>query len=205
MKILLAESQPLTRAALRQTLDELCPQASFVEAAELDTALASLHDEGGFNVVLWGLSVLPLPLTEGRGAQPLLIVLSSEDTSAMMEAALTGGARGFIAKTAARDVMTAALRLLLAGSIVIPSDEATLSAHSRLTPRQRQVLRLLGQGKSNKEIGQTLGLTEGTVKLHVSAVLRALKVHNRTQAVLAAARTANLTNGANGAAHADAN
>lgn len=161
-------------------------------------ALASLHDETGFTVVLWGLPVLPLPLTDARGVLPTLVVMSSEDTSAMMEAALAGGARGFIAKSAAHDVVAAALRLLLAGSIVVPNDQAALTANSCLTPRQRQVLDLLGQGKSNKEIGQTLGLTEGTVKLHVSAVLRALKVNNRTQAVLVAARAAHLTNGAAG-------
>jgi DNA-binding NarL/FixJ family response regulator len=57
-----------------------------------------------------------------------------------------------------------------------------------LTPRQREVLTLLGQGKSNKEIARVLQLAEGTVKLHVTAILKALKVNNRTRAVVVAAQ-----------------
>ncbi|WP_092619822.1 response regulator [Roseospirillum parvum] len=71
---------------------------------------------------------------------------------------------------------------------VIPEPPAEDSVPAHLTPRQRQVLALLGQGKSNKEIARALNLSEGTVKLHVTAILKALKVSNRTGAVVAAAR-----------------
>lgn len=71
---------------------------------------------------------------------------------------------------------------------VIPEPPAQDSVPAHLTPRQREVLALLGQGKSNKEIARALNLSEGTVKLHVTAILKALKVSNRTGAVVAAAR-----------------
>lgn len=196
MKILLAENQALTRAALRQTLSEVCPEATLIEAADLDTVLAVLHDERDIGFLTWG---LPVPLTNLTQMVPhlpsVVVVFSEQDNAMAIRAAIDAGARAFLGKSAAHEVIVAALRMALAGGIYVPnSDGNPLPSKfaARLTPRQRQVLRLLGQGKSNKEIGQTLGLTEGTVKLHVSAVLRALNVSNRTQAVLAAARAANL-------------
>jgi DNA-binding NarL/FixJ family response regulator len=108
------------------------------------------------------------------------------------------GACGFISKTSSSRVMLSALRLIMAGGVYLPpammvhgtpdDSRPTIGSTSFLTPRQREVLELLGQGRSNKEIARALNLTEGTVKLHVTAILKALNVSNRTKAVVVAAQ-----------------
>lgn len=195
MKILVAEHQALARAALRQTLSEVCPEATLIEATDLDTVLAALHDERDIGLMTWGLTEALTTLTQLVPQLPaVVVVFADHDNANAIRTAVDAGARAFLGKSTPHEVIVAALRMVLSGGMYIPNgnDAVAPRISARLTPRQRQVLRLLGQGKSNKEIGQTLGLTEGTVKLHVSAVLRALNVSNRTQAVLAAAHAANL-------------
>lgn len=118
-----------------------------------------------------------------------------------MRKALDLGAAGYIPKSAGIEVMLSALRLVLVGGIYVPPDllrkaappgitevvdaAAELSPDS-LTSRQQEVLRLLGEGKSNKEIARQLDLSENTVKIHVTAVLKALGVNNRTKAAVVA-------------------
>jgi len=145
---------------------------------------------------------------------PVVILSASQDRRLVLETVRLGAA-GFIPKTSSSKVMLSALRLVLSGGIYLPpslitaedaataEDPAALlaAAHSApppaadppadippLTPRQREVLALLGQGKSNKEIARLLDLSEGTVKLHVTAILKSLNVSNRTGAVVAASR-----------------
>lgn len=146
---------------------------------------------------------------------PVIVLSASENQRLVMES-LRLGARGFIPKTSSSKVMLSAINLVLSGGCYLPPSvlahepervSAILSdpvsaldetasaidggADSRvmhLTPRQREVLALLGQGKSNKEIARVLNLSEGTVKLHVTAILKALGVSNRTGAVVAASR-----------------
>jgi DNA-binding NarL/FixJ family response regulator len=115
------------------------------------------------------------------------------------------GAVGFISKSSAREVMLQALRLVLAGGVYIPPQALGLldapdacaaspgydpgSPHSLgLTDRQAQVLALIAQGKPNKIIAGELNIAEPTVKAHVTEILRALKVTNRAQALIAARR-----------------
>jgi DNA-binding NarL/FixJ family response regulator len=127
-----------------------------------------------------------------------LLVLSATHDRATVERALDLGAMGFIPKTANTRVLIDALRLVLSGGVFVPPDcPGTGSARPRaaaraqdlgLTLRQSDVLRLLVQGKPNKLICRDLALSEGTVKVHVSAILRALNVHNRTQVVIELAR-----------------
>lgn len=112
-----------------------------------------------------------------------------------MQAALDGGAAGFISKSSPSEVILGALRLILAGGVYAPPELLTgqsaavsKSQLDALTPRQREVLALIGQGKSNKEIGKALDLSDATVKQHVSAILRTLGVANRMQAMLSARR-----------------
>ncbi|MGH8799786.1 MAG: response regulator transcription factor, partial [Casimicrobiaceae bacterium] len=117
---------------------------------------------------------------------------------ATVERALDLGAMGFIPKTANTRVLIDALRLVLSGGVYVPAElPGTAAARPRaaaraqdlgLTVRQSDVLRLLVQGKPNKLICRDLRLSEGTVKVHVSAILRALNVHNRTQVVIELAR-----------------
>ncbi len=144
---------------------------------------------------------------------PVVILSASQDRRLVLETVRLG-ASGFIPKTSSSKVMLSALQLVLSGGIYLPpsliatddpggnDDPATLLAAAHavppndappadaplLTPRQREVLALLGQGKSNKEIARLLDLSEGTVKLHVTAILKSLNVSNRTGAVVAASR-----------------
>jgi len=150
-------------------------------------------------------------LTEFRAAYPALpvVVVSASDRTSDVIRAIDLGAMGFVPKRASNDTLVEALRLVMAGGIYVPpmhlgnqnarmpAPAAIPSAESSpyqvtpsfeelgLTPRQADVLTQLLQGKPNKEIARRLGLSVETVKDHVQAVLRALGVSSRTQAVLA--------------------
>jgi DNA-binding NarL/FixJ family response regulator len=135
---------------------------------------------------------------------PLVVMAASERWNDAC-AAIDAGARGYIPKSASSAIMIAALRLILSGGIYLPpllSPGGTVaqrppfgrnglsggdsSLDRRLTPRQQEVLQCLARGQSNKEIAYQLGLSQGTVKIHIAAIFRAYKVRNRTQAVIAA-------------------
>lgn len=209
MKILIADDHALIRAALRHLLRELDSNVTIVEAADgrnvaplvashpdLELALLDLKLPGvnGFDL-----------LAELRNTYPDLpiVVLSAADDATTMRAVLDRGAMGFIPKSASNEVMLGALRLILLGGRYLPpellgttsnvlSSAATgvtpkSLADLKLTERQRDVLKLMVQGQSNKQICRALGLAETTVKIHVTAILRALNVASRTQAIVAIA------------------
>lgn len=142
---------------------------------------------------------------ELRGDYPALplLALSALDDPRTVKAVLAKGALGYVPKSSSHPVMVNALRLVLSGGRYLPpeiiaDDWVSLAGRGTslgtraaasvedfgLTERQRQVLALMAQGKSNKLICRELGLAEATVKIHVTAVLRALKVTSRTQAVV---------------------
>jgi len=132
-----------------------------------------------------------------RVPQLPVAVISAEHEPGTANALLALGVAGFIPKSDHSEVIVSAVRLMLAGGVYVPPHllngrtTAALPARGEivnLTARQRDVLRLLAQGKSNKLIARELGVTEGTVKVHLLAVFRALDVRNRTAAVLAAQR-----------------
>lgn len=134
---------------------------------------------------------------------PLVVMAASERWSDAC-ATIDAGARGYIPKSASSAIMIAALRLILSGGIYLPpllnqtgggrrapygrpgQNGGELDHDRKLTPRQQEVLQCLAQGQSNKEIAYQLGLSQGTVKIHIAAIFRAYKVRNRTQAVIAA-------------------
>jgi DNA-binding NarL/FixJ family response regulator len=141
-----------------------------------------------------------------------VIVTSPTESRAQIVAAIRNGARGYIPPSSKPYVLQHALPLIMAGEFYIPasalrggtshallaSEEPApqiLSAGDSLTPRQREIMVMLAQGKSNKEIARELRVLEGTVKLHVRGILRKLGVRNRTEAVLAAARAGYLPKG----------
>lgn len=210
MKILIADDHELFRDGLRLVLSELGPELTVIEASSYDQTLEIANREDGLELVLLDLVMPGMPWNEGLGAVkrrlpkvPVVILSASEDRRLVLEAVRLGAA-GFIPKTSSSKVMLSALRLVMSGGVYLPpalidessvvggrgdSPHADLSLDSTpLTPRQREVLALLGQGKSNKEIARILNLSEGTVKLHVTAILKALNVSNRTGAVVAASR-----------------
>jgi DNA-binding NarL/FixJ family response regulator len=134
----------------------------------------------------------------GAASLAPVVILSSSEDPADVRQALAQGAKGYVAKSASARTLVSALRLVLAGEIYVPSLLAQMGAapviRGPLTHRQIEVLHAICGGLSNKDIGVKLGLSERTVKVHVTAIFRALNVVNRTQAVNAA-RSAKLVTG----------
>jgi len=213
MKILIVDDHPLIREGLANVLRELDNDLTVIEAESGDEALAALEREQGIALVLLDL-VLPGAdglslLTQVRDNRPEVpvVVLSGKDSPHIVRQAIDSGAMGFITKRSATSVLVSALRLVLSGAVYIPpqalaaSDTPPLDpawegqhvatgrhptlAELGLTERQVEVLAHMVQGKPNKVICRDLGLAEGTVKTHITAILRALNVTSRTQALFA--------------------
>lgn len=130
-----------------------------------------------------------IALLRQESASVRILVLSNYGGGDEISAALQGGARGFVGKDAGLGELLEAIRLVHAGEQVIPADVARRLASrisSQLSPRELEVLTLIGRGFSNKEIGAALSVVESTVKVHVTNILSKLGVSDRTQAILAA-------------------
>ena len=130
-------------------------------------------------------------LKENNPDTPIVVLSAVTEPENVLQA-VDIGASGFIPKTSSNKIILSALHLILAGGLYLPSELLSLqnkpedtAVKGILTPRQLDVLRLMGQGKPNKIIARELDLSEGTVKLHVTAILKALNVINRTGAVIA--------------------
>ena len=205
MKILIVDDHPLIQEALQHVLAALDPALELIQAQDASEAHAALSREPDTDLILLDLA---LPDSDGFEllgdlrrewpGMPVLLLSATHDRSTV-EHALDLGAMGFIPKTANTRVLLEALRLVLSGGVYLPSESGRASGGIRpravtrpdqlgLTLRQADVLKLLVQGKPNKLICRDLRLSEGTVKVHVSAILRALNVRNRTQVVIELAR-----------------
>lgn len=199
MNILVVDDHPLVREGLRHLLAGLEGGATVLEASGAEAALRALADYPDLDLVLLdhqlpdrdGLSLLA---ELGRRAPALpVVMLSGVRDPALVRATLDAGAAGFIPKSSISQVIIPALKLVLAGGVYVPAEIVSGAAGSargvpQLTARQREVLDLIVEGNSNKEIASTLQLSEPTVKGHVVAVFRALGVRTRTQAIAAATR-----------------
>ena len=197
MKILVVDDHPLILHALAQSLPQLHCGLDVVSAIDREEAMRALARHPDCALVLLDLTLpgahgLDL-LTEMRYAYPRvpIVVLSATHDRATVGAALAAGARGYIAKTSTPEALLDAVRTVLNGGRSVTNDLAAASpmignlpGHVLgLTHRQADVLRLLIQGKPNKLICRDLQLSEGTVKVHVSAILKALNVRSRAQAI----------------------
>lgn len=210
MKILVVDDHPLIREALKGVLRDLDPRIDLIEAESVQEALSVVAMHPDLRLMLLDLN---LPGESGLDALPQLreshpqlpvVVLSASEQPGIVTRAIDAGAMGFIPKTSSRDLLVSSLRRVISGGVYLPDDalleqgeavpgSALLSADGKapglqdigLSERQGQVLALLVQGKPNKMIGRELNLAEGTVKIHVAAILKTLKVSNRTQAVFA--------------------
>jgi DNA-binding NarL/FixJ family response regulator len=206
MKILVVDDHTLIRDALRSVVSELDPSAAIIEATSSREThlLANVHPD--IDLVLLDLG-LPdgedfglLQALRSRFPAVAVVVMSGTKDQATVTRALELGAQGFIPKSASRPVMVNALRLVIEGGIYIPPEalaavprvdlrvapvDRTSPEALGLTDRQVAVLALMMLGKSNKAICRDLDLAEATVKNHVTAVLKALNVTNRTEAVVA--------------------
>lgn len=203
MKLLVVDDHPLIPQAISQALHEFDPSITLLAAANRDDSerMLALHPD-------CALVLLDLALPGTRGMELLaalvrdhpqrpVVVLSATHDRATIDAAMSAGARGYIAKTTDVGQIVAAIGAALAGKRTVTRDVAprAAAASARLAPgifgltgRQTDVLQHLIQGKPNKLICRDLALSEGTVKVHVSAILKALNVHSRTQAVVELAK-----------------
>jgi DNA-binding NarL/FixJ family response regulator len=203
--IAIADDHPLMRAALAEALRPVDRGVRFAEAADYAGALALLRADPPVDLMLMDLHMPGADGMEGvRGARAAaphvpLAVVSADDDPAIVRALLRLGVSGFIPKTESPAVIGSAVRLILAGGVYVPprlladsGAAAPAGEHDArpppLTDRQMEVVRLLARGLSNKAIARELGVTEGTVKVHLLAVFRVLDVRNRTAAVLEAQR-----------------
>jgi len=204
MKILLADDHALFREGMRHVLAQLTDDVQIVEAGHYEEVLK--QTEANIDI---GLALLDLHMPGKDGFAALdtllqqfpvlpIVVLSASENRADMQRALDAGAMGFIQKSATAPVMLNALRLVLSGGIYVPpalvqggseSERPSTSGGAvGITPRQLEVLAYVIEGRANKVIAAELGLTEATVKAHITAVFKALNVTNRTQAALVAER-----------------
>ncbi len=206
LKILVVDDHALVREGLRQVLKGLNEQVEVLEAPHCARAfeLAALHSD-------LDLALLDYHLPDMNGLEALnvfgklhpelpIIVISGTFNPQIMRQVLAKGAAGFVAKSGLSNELLAVLRMVLAGGVYVPPDllptpfnppeEAVDAQHAsaELTPRQEEVLGLLLDGYSNKDISRTLQLADETTKNHVSAILRRFGVQTRVQAVLAAGR-----------------
>ncbi|HEX7952923.1 MAG TPA: response regulator transcription factor [Burkholderiales bacterium] len=202
MKILHADDHSLFREGLGFFLKLLDSQVTTLEAGNLQAALDKLALEWPVDLLLLDLEMPGMNGLDGFHAirrrypdLPIAIVSGVNDAR-IIRSLLDGGARGYIPKLAGSEQLLDALRRILNGEIYLP-DTLFLSAlrptvpesrASALTSRQLEILPLLADGLPNKQIADTLGITEGTIKQHLKDLFRRLGASNRTQAVEQARR-----------------
>ncbi|MEE4207623.1 MAG: response regulator transcription factor [Erythrobacter sp.] len=196
MRVILADDHPLFRAALRHAVTRVWEGAEVVETSSAAAARAALAD--GAEALLLdlhmedssGLSVL-MDLRQDFPALPIAIVSGSEEPR-IFAAARQLGAAAFIPKSSSLEAMRDALAAVRDGDLWFPAGEETededLARMASLTPAQRRILASVRQGLLNKQIAYEQGISEATVKAHITAIFRKLGVGNRTQAVLLAAK-----------------
>jgi len=197
MKILLADDHEMVRLALRTALEPLEQGATFLEAATAEAAVAAVAANPDLDLVMIDMNMPGIGGLEGvralRASHPAipLIACSATEDRGLVGRLLQLGVAGFIPKTDSTQVILHAVRLVMAGGTYVPArlaGEAAALSSPVLTERQRDVLRLLAEGKPNKSIARELAVSEATVKVHLVAVFRALGARNRTEAVVIAQR-----------------
>jgi DNA-binding NarL/FixJ family response regulator len=204
-RLVIADDHPLFRGALRAAVSGQFADADIAEAGTFDDVVAQLDRGGEVDLVLLDLTMPGVRGFSGlmflRAQYPSVpvVIVSANDDPAVIRRCMDFGASGFIPKTLGVEVMRTALARVLEGGVWTPPDvdlsgrpdAATAELIGRLatlTPQQVRVLMMLSEGMLNKQIAYGLGVSEATVKAHVSAILQKLGVESRTQAVIAAAK-----------------
>ena len=210
LRILIADHHELYREGLARLVTRLGETVAVVRAESLRSALGRLEAGPPFDLVLLNPDMPDAGGLAGvravkDAAPPTRVVVVSElETRALAERAMAAGAAGFVAKSEPASVMLHAFETVLASGTYLPAARraepgaapppgaAGRERLALLTERQCHVLALIGEGMSNREIAAGLGISEGTVKVHVGAILKTLGVGNRTQAALLALEHAGL-------------
>lgn len=211
MKILIADDHELFLKGLEIILHDFNPTAELVKAKNYTEMLNIINKDSSFDLILTDLAMPggiwldALKEIHEKLPETPIIILSAVFEKEIVQKTLDLGASGYIPKTSSNAVIISAVNLVLSGAAYIPAELLKESSYNSLnelkeienlsefenlsekikilSPRQLDVLRLIAAGKSNKQIAFDLGLTEGTVKLHVTAILKVLNVYNRTGAV----------------------
>jgi len=203
---IVADDHPLFREALIHAVHNCVAGAEIVEAEDLMTLYDAVESNPGADLLFLDLNMPGVSgfsalayMRNNHASLPTVIVSATDDPSVILRA-IQHGASGFIPKSSPIRTIETAINCILQGEVWLPDDidlrddgldseEARIAAAmSALTPHQFRVLMMLGEGLLNKQIAYQLGVSEATIKAHVTAILRKMRVTNRTQAVLAVQR-----------------
>ena len=204
-RLLIADDHPLFRGAMREAVTNLLERVTVAEAGSFDEVASLLEGGADFDLIFLDLAMPGMRGFSGlmylRAQYPSVpvAVVSAHDEPAAIRRCMEFGASGFIPKTLGVEAMRKAVSRILDGGVWTPPDvdlrvdgdgETTqlMARMATLTPQQVRVLMMLSEGLLNKQIAYQLGVSEATVKAHVSAILQKLGVESRTQAVIAAAK-----------------
>jgi DNA-binding NarL/FixJ family response regulator len=205
MNLVIADDHPLFRGALREAVTSVVPATNISEAGSFGELTALLEKEADVDLVLLDLSMPGVSGFSGliylRAQYPAIpvVVVSASDDGDTIRRSMEFGASGFIPKRFGVEALREAIGKVINGDVWTPSD-VDLSAGVdpdlaklrdrliTLTPQQVRVLMMLSEGLLNKQIAYELGVSEATIKAHVSAILQKLGVESRTQAVIVAAK-----------------
>lgn len=200
-KFVIADDHPLFRGALKQAIAGLADVSSVLEAGDFESVKAIVAAHEDIDLVLLDLSMpgasglSGLISLRGVHATVPVVIVSAQDDPETIRRALELGASGFISKSASMDDIRSAIEAVLSGEISAPGDidlgverdpeiSDLIKRLQSLTPQQTRVLGMLAEGLLNKQIAYELGVSEATIKAHVSAILQKLGVDSRTQAVI---------------------
>ena len=202
--VIVADDHPLFRAAIKEALEADQGQTNFLEANSFESLQELVDKQGEVDLVLLDLHMPGVSgfaglvyLCKRYPSVPVVIISANEDP-VVIRRALEHGAAGFIPKSSSITTITEAIAAILMGEIWSPkttvsdlpgnnvSEVELAERMARLTPQQFKVLMMMSQGLLNKQIAYELGVSEATIKAHVTAIMSKLGVNNRTQAVLAA-------------------
>lgn len=207
IRLIIADDHPLFRDALRGAMVNVVDATTVEEAGSFDELTRKLEEDSDVDLILLDLSMPGISGFSGliylRSQFPgvPVVVVSASDDAETIRRSMDFGASGFIPKRFGVETLREAVVKILAGDVWVPADVDLLAASDpeatrlrdrlvTLTPQQMRVLMMLSEGLLNKQIAFELGVSEATIKAHVSAILQKLNVESRTQAVIAAAKIA---------------
>lgn len=196
MKILIADDHALFKNYISKYIHELNKESTIFEFSDFSQSLKFLQKEK-MDIAIFDLNILEpnaeknISEIQHNAPDSKIVIVSSSENVPQIKKIINTGISGYIPRSTDLNFLKEAFRQILEGNSYIPAslqeDEQPCKIDSKfLTNRQSQVLDLIAEGKSNKQIAYEMGVSEATVKLHINALLRSLKVSNRTEAVITA-------------------